>query len=186
VLRSVLDQLRPYTALRCDSSTGAPGPVARYAALVARHLDEHDEAVRLAEQALTSDRRVGAVPGLARSGLELGRALATRGAAADRDRARRSLEESRTVARRLGLRPTADAASALLAELTGLGPGAGTLTARERETVALVVTGLANREVAARLVVSERTVESHVRNALAKLGLHNRTQLAAWASDALP
>ncbi|TDQ65737.1 regulatory LuxR family protein [Actinomycetospora succinea] len=185
VVRATLDQLLPHTALRTDSSTGCPGPVARFAATAARRLDEHDEAVRLADQAVTSDRRLGAMPGLARSGLELGRALAARGTAADRDRARRVLEESRTVARRLGLRPTLDGATALLGELTGLGPGAGSLTARERETVALVVTGLANREVAARLVVSERTVESHVRNALAKLGLHNRTQLAAWAAEAL-
>ncbi|MEJ2890427.1 ATP-binding protein [Actinomycetospora aeridis] len=186
VLRSVHHQLQPFTALRGDSSTGAPGPVARFAAPVARVIGEHDDAVRLAEQAVTSDRRLGAVPGLARSELELGRALVARGAAGDRERARRPLEDSRTAARRLGLRPTLDGASTLLGELTGLGPGAGSLTARERETVALVVTGLANREVAARLVVSERTVESHVRNALAKLGLHNRTQLAAWAADALP
>lgn len=186
VVRATLDQLLPHTALRTDSSTGCPGPVARVAAAAARRLDEHDEAVRLADQAVTSDRRLGAMPGLARSGLELGRALAARGTAPDRDRARRVLEESLTVARRLGLRPTLDGSTALLGELTGLGPGAGSLTARERETVALVATGLANREVAARLVVSERTVESHVRNALAKLGLHNRTQLAAWAADALP
>ncbi|MFC5141342.1 ATP-binding protein [Actinomycetospora rhizophila] len=185
VLRAVHAQLQPHTALRCDSATGAPGPVARFATRVARHLGDHDDAVRLAEQAVASDRRLGAMPGLARSALELGRALAARGGAADRDRARRALDESRTVARRFGLRPTHEGAAALLAELTGLGPGAGSLTARERETVALVVTGLANREVAARLVVSERTVESHVRNALAKLGLHNRTQLAAWATEAL-
>ncbi|MHC1560251.1 AAA family ATPase [Actinomycetospora sp. C-140] len=185
VVRATFTQLLPHTALRTDSSTGCPGPIARFAAAAARGLDEHDEAVRLADQAVTSDRRLGAMPGLARSGLELGLALAARGGAADRDRARKVLDESRTVARRLGLRPTRDGASALLAELTGLGPGAASLTARERETVALVVTGLANREVAARLVVSERTVESHVRNALAKLGLHNRTQLAAWAAEAL-
>ncbi|MDD7938907.1 AAA family ATPase [Actinomycetospora lutea] len=185
VVRATLTQLLPHTALRTDSSTGCPGPVARFAASAARRLDEHDEAVRLADQAVTSDRRLGAMPGLAHSGLELGRALAARGAAADRDRARRVLEEARTVARRLGMRPAHDGAASLLAELTGLGPGAASLTARERETVALVVTGLANREVAARLVVSERTVESHVRNALAKLGLHNRTQLAAWAADGL-
>ncbi|PVZ14369.1 ATP-binding protein [Actinomycetospora cinnamomea] len=185
VVGAVLAQLRPHTALRGDSSTGCPGPVARFAAAAARHVGEHDEAVRLAEQAVTSDRRLGAVPGLARSDLELGRSLASRAGTGDRERARGVLDEARTVARRLGLRPTLEGASALLAELTGLGPGAGSLTARERETVALVVTGLANREVAARLVISERTVESHVRHALAKLGLHNRTQLAAWAADAL-
>ncbi len=60
--------------------------------------------------------------------------------------------------------------------------GPATLTARERETAALVATGMANRDVAARLVVSERIVESHVRNALGKLGLSNRTELAAWAA----
>ena len=184
VLRVVLDEMRPHTALRGDSSTGCPGPVARYAALVARHLDERDEAVRLAEQAVTSDRRLGALPGLARSGLELGRALALRGGPGERDRARGVLDEALRTARRLTMRSIERDASALLAELSGTGPGAATLTARERETVALVATGLANRDVAARLVISERTVESHVRNALAKLGLQNRTQLAAWAADA--
>ncbi|MDD7931607.1 helix-turn-helix transcriptional regulator [Actinomycetospora straminea] len=186
VARALLAQLRPHTALRGDSSTGSVGPVARFATRVARHLartpDEHDEAVRLAEQAVSSDRRLGAAPGLAQSDLELGRALAARGAPGDRERARQVLDEARTVARRLGLRPTLEGASALLAELTGLGAGAASLTARERETVALVATGLPNREVAARLVISERTVETHVRNALAKLGLQNRTQLASWAA----
>ncbi|HWN29081.1 MAG TPA: LuxR C-terminal-related transcriptional regulator, partial [Actinomycetospora sp.] len=183
VLRVVLDEMRPHSALRCDSSTGATGPVARFAAVVARHLDERDEAVRLAEQAVTSDRRLGALPGLARSGLELGRALALRRGPGDRDRARGVLDEALRTARRLALRSIERDASALLAELFGSGPGAATLTVRERETVALVATGLANRDVAARLVISERTVESHVRNALAKLGLQNRTQLAAWAAD---
>ncbi len=186
VLRVVLDEMRPHTALRGDSSTGCPGPVARFAAVVARHLDERDEAVRLAEQAVTSDRRLGALPGQARSGLELGRALALRCGPGDRDRARSVLDEALRTARRLVLRSIERDASALLAELSGTGPGAATLTVRERETVALVATGLANRDVAARLVISERTVESHVRNALAKLGLQNRTQLAVWAADTRP
>jgi DNA-binding NarL/FixJ family response regulator len=43
-----------------------------------------------------------------------------------------------------------------------------------------VATGLANRAIAERLHLSERTVESHVRNILIKLGLQNRTQVAAW------
>jgi predicted ATPase/DNA-binding CsgD family transcriptional regulator len=57
------------------------------------------------------------------------------------------------------------------------------LTARELEVVALVSTGISNKAVAARLHLSVRTVESHVRHALAKLGLDNRTQLATWARD---
>jgi non-specific serine/threonine protein kinase len=55
------------------------------------------------------------------------------------------------------------------------------LSAREFEVVGLVADGLSNKEIAARLQVSVRTVESHVRHALAKVGLENRTQLAAWA-----
>jgi DNA-binding CsgD family transcriptional regulator len=57
------------------------------------------------------------------------------------------------------------------------------LSARELEVVELVADGLANKAVAARLHLSVRTVESHVRHALAKLGLDNRTQLATWARE---
>ena len=57
------------------------------------------------------------------------------------------------------------------------------LSARELEVAGLVVEGLANKAIAARLQLSVRTVESHVRHALAKLGLDNRTQLATWARD---
>ena len=55
------------------------------------------------------------------------------------------------------------------------------LTAREREVLALVAAGLKNREIAATLVVSENTIEFHVRNILTKLHLSNRTQAAAYA-----
>jgi len=58
-------------------------------------------------------------------------------------------------------------------------PPAG-LSARELEVIRLVADGLANKAIAAQLQLSVRTVESHVRHALAKLGLENRTQLAAW------
>lgn len=63
------------------------------------------------------------------------------------------------------------------------GPGGrqGVLTAREREVARLVAQGLTNREIAARLVVAERTAEGHVQSILNKLGVTARTQIAAWA-----
>jgi DNA-binding NarL/FixJ family response regulator len=59
------------------------------------------------------------------------------------------------------------------------------LSAREEEVIRLVATGLTNKEVAAQLYLSVRTVETHVRHVLAKLGLGNRTQLATWARERL-
>jgi predicted ATPase/DNA-binding CsgD family transcriptional regulator len=59
-----------------------------------------------------------------------------------------------------------------------------TLTRREAEVAALVARGLTNRDIAARLVLSVRTVEVHVDHILTKLGFHSRTQLAAWAYEA--
>ena len=48
----------------------------------------------------------------------------------------------------------------------------------------LVARGLTNREIAARLYLSVRTVEVHVDRILTKLGFHTRTQLTAWAQEA--
>lgn len=54
---------------------------------------------------------------------------------------------------------------------------------RELDVIRLVADGLSNKEIAARLHLSVRTVESHVRHALTKTGLVNRTQLATWARE---
>lgn len=59
---------------------------------------------------------------------------------------------------------------------------AGVLTPREREVAALVAGGLTNRLVAEKLGVSQRTAESHLENILHKLGLVNRTEVAAWVA----
>jgi non-specific serine/threonine protein kinase len=57
------------------------------------------------------------------------------------------------------------------------------LSAREAEVAALIARGHTNRQIAARLFVSVRTVETHVANALAKLGLATRAELAVWAAE---
>ena len=63
----------------------------------------------------------------------------------------------------------------------GNGPtGAPLLTARERQVAVLVARGLSNRQIATRLVISERTVHGHVANILAKLEFRSRARIAAW------
>ena len=57
------------------------------------------------------------------------------------------------------------------------------ISEREADVVRLVAEGLPNKEIAGRLHLSVRTVESHVRHLLIKTGLVNRTQLAAWAHE---
>jgi non-specific serine/threonine protein kinase len=56
------------------------------------------------------------------------------------------------------------------------------LTPRERQVTALIARGLSNREIAARMVISVRTAETHVQHIMVKLGFSTRTQIAAWAA----
>jgi len=60
------------------------------------------------------------------------------------------------------------------------------LTAREREVLSLVGQSLANQKIADQLKVSIRTVHTHIRNILDKLGLSSRLQIALYARDHAP
>jgi len=62
-------------------------------------------------------------------------------------------------------------------------PFAVDLTPTEIKVVQFVARGMANKEIAEELCVSQRTIESHVSNMLGKTGLHNRTELARWAIE---
>jgi len=78
--------------------------------------------------------------------------------------------------------PAADARKADAADREA-GRGASCLTHREREIAVLVAHGLTNRQMAKELVLSERTVDSHIRNIMSKLEVGSRAQIAAWAVE---
>lgn len=60
------------------------------------------------------------------------------------------------------------------------------LSAREREVLALVASGLANKQIARRLGITERTVKAHLTSVFQQLGVTDRTQAALWAKENLP
>ncbi|MFE2330205.1 response regulator [Streptomyces sp. NPDC059385] len=77
-----------------------------------------------------------------------------------------------------------EVAEALLSQEEQNPPGTGrpgSLTDREREVLGLIADGRSNREIARALVLSEKTVKTHVSNILMKLDLADRTQAALWA-----
>ena len=70
-----------------------------------------------------------------------------------------------------------------LADAVGVGDGDGSkgpLTVRELEVAVLVASGSTNREIAASLTISPKTVAAHVEHILAKLGAARRAEIAAW------
>jgi DNA-binding CsgD family transcriptional regulator len=80
-------------------------------------------------------------------------------------------------------------ATAMLPQTRSLSPARamkqtfGGLTMREREVAVLIARGKSNREIADVLVVSERTIETHVSSILSKLNFTSRTQIATWAIE---
>jgi len=60
---------------------------------------------------------------------------------------------------------------------------AGALTPREGEIAGLVAQGLSNKEIASKLVISQRTAETHVEHILTKLGFTSRAQIASWVAE---
>ena len=119
---------------------------------------------------------------LARTRLELARALSERSPEVAIAEAKAALEGFQ----RLEAARHADAAAAMLRSLGApirTGPkGSGALTRREAEVLQLIGTGLSNPEIGDRLYITRKTVEHHVGNVLAKLGLRNRAEAAAYST----
>jgi non-specific serine/threonine protein kinase len=80
-------------------------------------------------------------------------------------------------------RETVEALEAMTVHGTRPGPRPGPLSRREWEVVALISGGLENREIASRLFISERTVDTHITRIRRKLGATTRTQVAVWGVD---
>jgi DNA-binding CsgD family transcriptional regulator/Tfp pilus assembly protein PilF len=151
------------------------------AAAVSEHTGDGAAAAHL-EAALELYARLGMPLEEARCRAGLARVHAARGHAAPAADAARS---ALSVFERLGARPDADAAAALLRDLGGSGRSAprqeGELTARELEVLALLGEGLSNQAIADRLVISPKTAEHHVGRILRKLGLRSRAEATAHA-----
>jgi DNA-binding CsgD family transcriptional regulator len=155
-----------------------------YAGSAARMIGELDlgcgdyaAAVPHFEEGLRVDSMLGARPYLAWGRLGLARAL---GGSGGRARAVELARAAAAEARRLDMPGLLRAADAFLAGSAAEARAEDPLTPREREVAGLVAQALSNREVARTLVLSERTVESHVRSILAKTGLTTRTELTRW------
>jgi DNA-binding NarL/FixJ family response regulator len=99
----------------------------------------------------------------------------------DAARSQAVARDSLRVAHALDLTAIAERAAAVLAGLDG-DAGASPLSTREAEVAALVAEGLTNREIARRLVISDRTAQNHVQHILTKLGFTSRSQIAVWAA----
>jgi DNA-binding CsgD family transcriptional regulator len=189
---ALLEQLlpaAPYCGGPGSGNMWAPGSGWRQVGRLAAVCGRRDDAVAALERALETDVAFLARADAVHVRLELAQVLVAGGSApADRDRAVSLAEQAAREARGLGMPGPLSAADALLRRCATARAQADPLTPREREVAELVAQALSNREVAERLVLSERTVETHVRSILAKLGLRRRTDVVRrWTTgDSAP
>jgi DNA-binding NarL/FixJ family response regulator len=157
------------------------GAIARELGRGAAAAGRLDDAASWYREAVVLNQRLGARPYTALSRLGLAGVLAARGRPDDVPEALTLVKDAARELRRLGMPGPLEQADRLARDLTAAARTADPLSAREREVAMLVAQALSNRQIAERLVLSERTVESHVRNILAKLGFTTRTEIATWA-----
>ena len=159
--------------------------VERVKGLLAGTLGDLDAVVAHFQSASEFCRKTGHRPELAWSTYNHARVLAQRHDAGDVERAVTILEDGISLATELGMTPLVASALALQAQLVP-GPETrpvypGGLTQREVEVLTLLAQGRTNREIAANLVLSERTVQRHISNIYTKINARNRADATTFA-----
>jgi DNA-binding CsgD family transcriptional regulator len=184
--RTTYADLLPFADRQATGGAHTPsrGPVSLYLGRLARLVEDWDAADTHLAGALHLATAMGSPPFEATARVEIARLLLARRRSGDIARAEAHLEAAIWAAGDLGMRPLAAEASALLAARRG---GRSTpLSPREEEIAALVAQGLSNRQVAGKLHLSERTVETHVRSIFNKLGFDSRARIASWFASRPP
>ena len=188
-LDALYDRLDPFRGHHVVSGAGAVayfGPVELWLGIAAHHLGRLDAAVTDLERAAQTCQHNGAIGFHVEANVELAAVLARRDQPSDANRARALATRAARQAATLGMSPFVDRADGVKAQLNAARPEPLGLTRRELEVAELVGRGLTNREIARRLVLSERTAQNHVQHILTKLGLANRSQVAVWVNSRKP
>lgn len=147
--------------------------------LLAAARGEHERAKPLFEDAIDGFERCRAQFDSARARIDLAQTLAALGRPAD---ARREASAAEQRLRDLGAVVDCERAQRVVGQTVSRGGAlAVPVTPREKEVLGLLATGLTNREISARLFISEHTVHRHVTSILRKLELPSRAAAAAFA-----
>jgi DNA-binding CsgD family transcriptional regulator/tetratricopeptide (TPR) repeat protein len=176
-LLEVLGGLRGFHVAASGGTVVYAGPVELWLGIGARALGRWDQAVADLDAAFSICRTAGARGFAVQAAVELAAARRSRDGAGDVEAAKVLLTQVRHEAKALGMAPWVTRIDDLL---TSLSPPGGPLSARESEVAALVAEGLSNRQIAARLFLSERTAQNHVQHIFTKLGFSSRAQIATW------
>ena len=181
-----LDRFRGHHVVSGAGAVAYFGPVELWLGIAAHHLGRLDAAVTDLELAARTCQHNGAVGFQVEATVELAAVLARRDRPGDANQARSLATHAAKQAATLGMRPFVDRAAGMKAQVNAAGSEPLRLTRRELEVAELVGRGLTNRQIAQRLVLSERTAQNHVQHILTKLGLANRSQVAVWVNSRKP
>ena len=178
-LALLFDKLEPFRGEHAVAEGVAyMGPIELTLGRGALVLGRVDRAVADLTTAAEQSEQAGAHGFLAEARYHLAAALVSRDQQGDVDRAAAEAREADRLARSLGMSAYTTQTGALVAHLATSAPPV--LSRRELEVAGLVAEGLTNRQIAERLVISERTAQNHVQHILTKLGFTTRSQIAAW------